>query len=162
MSILVTGGAGYIGSHTCVSLLEKGFDIIVLDNLCNSKESALKYVSQITGKSFPFYRYDLRNMEEVRSVFAKETIEAVIHLAGYKAVGESVKEPLKYYENNLLGTLNLLESMKKYDVRNMIFSSSATVYTGAMGKAPFSNGGSKMMLHRSLASSAEMLSPCKE
>jgi UDP-glucose 4-epimerase len=118
-----------------VSLLEKGFDIIVLDNLCNSKESALKYVSQITGKSFPFYRYDLRNMEEVRSVFAKETIEAVIHLAGYKAVGESVKEPLKYYENNLLGTLNLLESMKKYDVRNMIFSSSATVYTGALDKA---------------------------
>ncbi len=137
MSILVTGGAGYIGSHTCVSLLANGFDIVVLDNLCNSKESAVKYIKEITGKDFPFYRYDLRDIEGVRSVFANEAIEAVIHLAGYKAVGESVKEPLKYYENNILSTLNLLNSMREYGVRNMVFSSSATVYTGALGKPPY-------------------------
>ncbi|MDD4564584.1 MAG: UDP-glucose 4-epimerase GalE [Eubacteriales bacterium] len=135
MPILVTGGAGYIGSHTCVSLLKKGFEIIVLDNLCNSKENAVKCISRITGKDVPFYPYDLRDKESVRSVFEKEAIEAVIHLAGYKAVGESVREPLKYYENNILGTLNLLECMREYGVRNMIFSSSATVYTGALDKA---------------------------
>lgn len=137
MAILVTGGAGYIGSNTCVSLLENGFDIIVLDNLCNSKESTVKYINQMTGKDFPFYQYDLRDIERVRMVFEKETIEAVIHLAGYKAVGESVMEPLMYYENNILGTLNLLECMREHDVKTMIFSSSATVYTGALGKAPF-------------------------
>lgn len=137
MAILVTGGAGYIGSNVCVSLLGKGFDIIVLDNLCNSKESTVDYISRITGKSFPFYKHDLCHMESVRSVFDKESIEAVIHLAGYKAVGESVKEPLMYYENNILGTLNLLKCMDEHDVKTMIFSSSATVYTGALGKTPF-------------------------
>ncbi|MDD2190756.1 MAG: UDP-glucose 4-epimerase GalE [Eubacteriales bacterium] len=137
MSILVTGGAGYIGSHTCVSLLKAGFDIVVLDNLCNSKGSAVKYIKEITGKDFTFYRYDLRDIESVQSVFEKETIEAVIHLAGYKAVGESVRKPLMYYENNILGTLNLLKCMRERNVKKLIFSSSATVYTGALGKAPF-------------------------
>lgn len=137
MSVLVTGGAGYIGSNTCVSLLENGFDIIVLDNLSNSKKSTVKYIGQITGKDFPFYQYDLRDIEKVRSVFEKETIDAVIHLAGYKAVGESVKKPLMYYENNIMGTLSLLQCMGEHNVKTMIFSSSATVYTGALGYKPF-------------------------
>ncbi|HVI42121.1 MAG TPA: UDP-glucose 4-epimerase GalE [Anaerovoracaceae bacterium] len=134
MSILVTGGAGYIGSHTCVCLLEEGFDIVVLDNLCNSDKNVIKYIERITGKSFPFYQYDLCDAESLRTVFEKEDIEAVIHLAGFKAVGESVKEPLKYYENNILSTINLLKVMGESEIKNIIFSSSATVYTGALGK----------------------------
>ncbi|HHU16641.1 MAG TPA: UDP-glucose 4-epimerase GalE, partial [Clostridiales bacterium] len=112
-------------------------DVIVLDNLSNSKKSAVKYIGQITGKDFPFYQYDLRDIEKVRSVFEIETIDAVIHLAGYKAVGESVKKPLMYYENNIMGTLSLLQCMGEHDVKTMIFSSSATVYTGALGEKPF-------------------------
>jgi len=132
MSILVTGGAGYIGSHTCVSLLEEGYNIVVMDNLCNSDKSVLKHITEITGKDFSFYEYDLCDTEKVRDVFKKENIEAVIHLAGYKAVGESVKLPLKYYDNNLFSTVNLLKAMDEFGVRNLIFSSSATVYTGAL------------------------------
>lgn len=128
MSILVTGGAGYIGSHTCVELLEAGYEICVADNLCNSKEESLKRVRKISGRPFPFYKTDLLDREALEEIFKKESIEAVIHFAGLKAVGESVSAPLKYYRNNIAGTLTLCETMEKYDVKNLVFSSSATVY----------------------------------
>ena len=128
MKILVTGGAGYIGSHTCVELLNKGHDVVVLDNLSNSSEVALDRVKQITGKDLSFYEVDLLDIDAVDHVFDKEDIDAVIHLAGLKAVGESVAKPLWYYENNITGTLNLAKVMKKHNVKNIIFSSSATVY----------------------------------
>lgn len=128
MRILVTGGAGYIGSHTCVELLNQGYEVVVLDNLYNSSEESLKRVKQITGKSLTFYHADLLNRETVEAVFSKEKIEAVIHFAGLKAVGESVSKPLEYYHNNITGTLILCDVMRKYGVKNIIFSSSATVY----------------------------------
>ncbi|MBD9009682.1 MAG: UDP-glucose 4-epimerase GalE [Clostridiales bacterium] len=128
MNILVTGGAGYIGSHTCVELLENGYDIAVLDNLDNSCEEALKRVKKITGKDFPFYKVDLLDYEATDKVFAENKFDAVIHFAGLKAVGESVAQPLRYYHNNITGTLNLLDIMNKYNVKKMVFSSSATVY----------------------------------
>ena len=129
MSILVTGGAGYIGSHTCVELLEAGYDVIVADNLSNSSREALLRVERITGKPVPFAEMDLRSAEETDALFAAHPgIEAVIHFAGLKAVGESVRKPLEYYTNNLDSTLNLLRSMAKYGVKNFVFSSSATVY----------------------------------
>lgn len=128
MAILVTGGAGYIGSHTCVELLEAGYEIVVLDNLSNSKFESLRRVKEITGKDFPFYQGDLLHNENIEEVFNKESIDAVIHFAGLKAVGESVEKPLHYYHNNITSTLNLCDVMKKHNVKNLVFSSSATVY----------------------------------
>ena len=129
MSILVTGGAGYIGSHTVVELLNEGEKVIVVDNFVNSKPEALKAIKQITGKDFEFYEVDLRNEEELENVFEEnKDITAVIHFAGLKAVGESVEKPLEYYDNNINGTLVLLELMQKHNVKKIIFSSSATVY----------------------------------
>lgn len=128
MKILVTGGAGYIGSHTCVELLNSGYEIAVLDNLCNSCEKALDRVKEITGKNFNFYKCDLLDYDATEKVFASEKFDGVIHFAGLKAVGESVAMPLQYYHNNITGTLNLLKIMEKYEVYNIVFSSSATVY----------------------------------
>ena len=113
MSILVTGGAGYIGSHTCVELLNSGYDIVIVDNLYNSNEKSLDRVKELTGKDFSFYPYDIRDKENMRKVFENHKIDACIHFAGLKAVGESCREPLMYYTNNLISTLNLLEVMKK-------------------------------------------------
>lgn len=128
MRILVTGGAGYIGSHTCLELLNAGFEVVVIDNLSNSKQESLKRVERLTGKRVTFYEVDLRNKEAVNAVFAANPVEAVIHFAGLKAVGESVSIPLAYYQNNLTGTLNLCEVMAAHGVRNLVFSSSCTVY----------------------------------
>jgi len=128
MKILVTGGAGYIGSHTCVELLEEGYEVVVVDNLANSKKEALKRVQDITGKKLSFFEVDLLNQEKLEFVFSEHKIDAVIHFAGYKAVGESVSKPLSYYHNNITGTLHLCEAMKNYGVKNLVFSSSATVY----------------------------------
>ncbi len=128
LAILVTGGAGYIGSHTCVELLNADYEIIVVDNLDNSKPEALKRVKELTGKEFKFYETDLLDREGLEKVFEENQIEAVIHFAGLKAVGESVALPLKYYHNNITGTLVLCEVMSKYNVKNLVFSSSATVY----------------------------------
>lgn len=128
MNVLVTGGAGYIGSHTAVLLLEEGHNIVVLDNLCNSSLEALNRVKKITGKDFKFYETDLLDYEATNKVFEENKIDAVIHFAGLKAVGESVSIPLKYYNNNITGTLNLLDIMAKHNVKRLVFSSSATVY----------------------------------
>ncbi len=128
MKVLVTGGAGYIGSHTCVQLLEAGYDIVVLDNLSNSSEESLNRVRKITGRDFKFYEADLLDCEATDAVFAENDIDAVIHFAGLKAVGESVSIPLRYYHNNITGTLNLLDIMSKHNVKRIVFSSSATVY----------------------------------
>ena len=129
MSILVSGGAGYIGSHTCVELIEAGYDIVVADNLCNSSEEAVRRVSKIVGKEIPFVKAELCNPDEVEALFAKyPDIDAVIHFAGLKAVGESVQKPLEYYTNNLVNSLVLLNAMRRHGVKNFVFSSSATVY----------------------------------
>lgn len=128
MSILVAGGAGYIGSHTCVELLTAGYEVVVVDNLYNSSEEALKRVEKITGKTVTFYQVDLLDKTALNQVFDKETIESVINFAGLKAVGESVQKPLEYYHNNITGTLNLCDVMRNHGVKNIIFSSSATVY----------------------------------
>lgn len=128
MSILVTGGAGFIGSHTCVELLENGYDIVVLDNFINSKPESLNRIKQITNKDFKFYEIDLLDKDGLETIFAENNIEAVIHFAGLKAVGESVAKPLWYYHNNLTGTFMLCEVMAKHNVKKMVFSSSATVY----------------------------------
>ncbi len=128
MAILVTGGAGYIGSHTCVELLNDGYEVVVVDNLCNSSEESLKRVEQITGKKVTFYQVDLLDREGLTEVFKKEKIDSVIHFAGLKAVGESVSKPLEYYHNNITGTLILCEVMREHGCKNLVFSSSATVY----------------------------------
>lgn len=128
MAILVTGGAGYIGSHTCVELLNAGYEVVVADNLCNSSEEALIRVKQITGKELKFYKVDLLWEKELTEIFQKEDIDMVIHFAGLKAVGESVQKPLEYYYNNITGTLILLKVMTQFQVKNIVFSSSATVY----------------------------------
>lgn len=128
MAILVTGGAGYIGSHTCVELIHAGYEVVVVDNLSNSKEESLKRVEIITGKKVKFYKTDLLDREGLATIFEKETIESVIHFAGLKAVGESVQKPLEYYHNNITGTLILCDVMKEFGVKNIVFSSSATVY----------------------------------
>lgn len=128
MVILVTGGAGYIGSHTCVQLLKSGYDVIIVDNLCNSDVSTISKIEHLGEKNVIFYEYDLCDKEKLAEVFRNEHIDAVIHFAGLKAVGESVKEPLLYYNNNIKSTLNLLDLMEKYHVRKLVFSSSATVY----------------------------------
>jgi len=128
MRILVTGGAGYIGSHTCVELLAAGYEVVVLDNLANSSAESINRVQEITGKKMVFYKVDLLDRQAVSIVFEKETIDAVIHFAGLKAVGESVEMPLRYYHNNITGTLILLEVMGEHGVKNFVFSSSACVY----------------------------------
>ena len=128
MTILVTGGTGYIGSHTVVELQSAGYDVVVMDNLSNSSMKVLDRVEAITGKKVPFYEADIRNREDLEKIFSNEKIDAVIHFAGLKAVGESVQKPWEYYENNISGTLTLLDEMKKHNVKNIIFSSSATVY----------------------------------
>ncbi len=130
MTILVTGGMGYIGSHTCVELLERGMDVIVADNLCNSNPKALDRVEQITGKRPAFYELDVRDAEKLARVFEENRIDAVIHFAGLKAVGESVAKPGLYYDNNLNSTITLCRVMEQYGVKRIIFSSSATVYSG--------------------------------
>ncbi|MBQ3566497.1 MAG: UDP-glucose 4-epimerase GalE [Oscillospiraceae bacterium] len=135
-NILVTGGAGFIGSHTCVELLNDGYSVIVLDNLCNSKEGAIERIKTITGKELKFYKADLLDMKATEKVFAENEIDAVIHFAGLKAVGESVEKPLEYYENNIGGTFNLIKAMKKYNVKKIVFSSSATVY-GVNNQVPY-------------------------
>ena len=126
--ILVTGGAGFIGSHTCVEFLESGYEVVVLDNLSNSKEESLHRVEQITGKSVTFYRADMRDAAALQNIFTEQKIDAVVHFAGLKAVGESVEKPLEYYENNLNGTFVLLNAMRENGCKTIVFSSSATVY----------------------------------
>ena len=128
MAILVTGGAGYIGSHTVVELQNSGYDVVVVDNLSNSSEKALDRVSKITGKPVKFYKADILDREALDQIFDKEDIDSCIHFAGLKAVGESVVKPWEYYENNIAGTLTLVDVMRKHGVKNIIFSSSATVY----------------------------------
>jgi len=128
MSILVTGGAGYIGSHTCVELLNEGYEIIIVDNFSNSKPEVLKRIKELTNRDFKFYEINLLDRDALEKVFTSNDIEAVIHFAGLKSVGESVQIPLKYYHNNITGTLVLCELMEKYNVKRIVFSSSATVY----------------------------------
>ena len=136
MTIFVTGGTGFIGSHTVISLLQSGFDVVILDNLCNSSAKILPRLQQISGKSVPFYEGDIRDREVLRRIFAEHDIDSVIHFAGLKAVGESVAEPMKYYDNNVSGSLVLAEEMARAGVFNIVFSSSATVY-GDPGKVPY-------------------------
>jgi len=128
MAILVTGGAGYIGSHTCIELINAGYEVVVVDNLVNSSEEAVKRVEQITGVKIPFYEADILDREALEKIFDTEKIDSVIHFAGLKAVGESVSKPLEYYYNNIAGTLVLCDVMRGHGVKNIIFSSSATVY----------------------------------
>ena len=128
MKILVTGGCGFIGSHTVVDLLNEGYEVVIVDNLVNSKIDVLDKIKKITNKDVTFYQYDLCDYEKLQEVFSKEKVDAVIHFAGLKAVGESVNKPLMYYENNLFSTINLLKAMKSYNVKKIVFSSSATVY----------------------------------
>lgn len=128
MAILVTGGAGFIGSHTCVELLNAGYEVSVVDNLCNASEESLRRVEKITGKKVTFYKADIRDAEALHTIFEKESVDAVIHFAGLKAVGESVAKPLEYYQNNIAGTITLCDVMRAHGVKNIIFSSSATVY----------------------------------
>lgn len=128
MAILVTGGAGYIGSHTVVELQNAGYEVVVADNLSNASEKSLERVEAITGKKVPFYKADILDRNAMEEIFHKEEIDSVIHFAGLKAVGESVAKPWEYYENNIAGTLVLLDVMRKHNVKNLIFSSSATIY----------------------------------
>ena len=135
-NILVTGGAGFIGSHTCVALLNEGYDIVIADNFSNSKPKALNRIKTITGKDFKFYEVDLLDLEKLEKVFEENKIDAVIHFAGYKAVGESVAQPVKYYHNNITGTLMLIKAMQKFGCKKIVFSSSATVY-GPVNPIPY-------------------------
>lgn len=128
MKVLITGGCGYIGSHTAVRLLESGEEVVIIDNLINSKIDVLDKIKEITGKNITFYQEDLCNLEELRKIFKKEKFDAIIHFAGLKAVGESVEIPLKYYQNNLVSTMNILSCMQEFNVLKLVFSSSATVY----------------------------------
>lgn len=128
MAILVTGGAGYIGSHTCVELLNAGYEAVVLDNLSNSSEKSLERVEELTGKKVTFYKGDILDRAILRDIFQKEQIDCCIHFAGLKAVGESVEKPWEYYNNNISGTLTLVDEMRRHGCKNIIFSSSATVY----------------------------------
>lgn len=128
MKVLLTGGAGFIGSHTAVELLDAGFDIVIADDLSNSSEVVIDRIKQITGRDFPFYKVDVANEAELEQVFKENHLDAAIHFAGYKAVGESVAKPLMYYRNNLNATMSLLSLMEKYSVKKLVFSSSATVY----------------------------------
>jgi UDP-glucose 4-epimerase len=136
MMILITGGAGYIGSHTCVQLLKNGYDIVVLDNFSNSERKVIDLIKQIAGKDFKSYDFDLLNKEQLHTIFNENDIDAVIHFAALKSVPESIAEPLRYYENNITGTLNLLDAIKHSKVKRIVFSSSATVY-GLNNKVPY-------------------------
>lgn len=127
-SVLVTGGTGYVGSHTCVALQNAGYDVVIVDNLCNSEAAVIEKVQSITGKRPGFFCFDLRERDQLRQVFQQHSFNAVIHFAGLKAVNESVSQPLRYYRNNLEATITLLETMDEFDVRNLVFSSSANVY----------------------------------
>lgn len=140
MNILVTGGTGFIGSHTVVKLIEEGHQVTILDNLCNSKVDVLDAIKEITGVKPDFYEADIRNIEALDKIFAENEFEAVIHFAGLKAVGESVAKPLEYYENNISGSLNLYKTMIKYRVFNLVFSSSATVYGDGVSPLKESDG----------------------
>ena len=128
MAVLITGGAGFIGSHTCVELLQAGEDIVVVDNFVNSKPAAVEALKTITGKEFPFYEVDLLDEAGLEQVFQENNIDCVIHFAGLKAVGESVQQPLRYYHNNLTGSLILCRVMERHGCKRIVFSSSATVY----------------------------------
>ena len=139
MSILVTGGAGYIGSHTCIEMINAGYDVVVIDNLDNSSSESLNRVEKITNKAVKFYKEDVRDKEALRKIFTENKIEAVIHFAGLKAVGESVREPIMYYDNNLISTIALLEVMNEFGVKKIVFSSSATVY-GVATEMPLVEG----------------------
>lgn len=139
MAILITGGAGYIGSHTCIEMINAGYEVVVVDNLDNSSAESLKRVEKITGTPVKFYKEDVRDKEALRRIFSESKIEAVIHFAGLKAVGESVREPIMYYDNNLKNTIALLEVMNEFDVKKIVFSSSATVY-GVATEMPLTEG----------------------
>lgn len=139
MAVLVTGGAGYIGSHTCIEMLNAGFEVVVIDNLDNSSSESLNRVQKITGKKVKFYKNDVRDKEALRKIFTENKIEAVIHFAGLKAVGESVREPILYYANNLESTIALIEVMTEFGVKKFVFSSSATVY-GVAKEMPLVEG----------------------
>ena len=139
MSVLVTGGAGYIGSHTCIEMIEAGYDVIVVDNLDNSSSESLRRVEKIVGKKIKFYENDVRDKDALRKIFTENKIDSVIHFAGLKAVGESVRLPVKYYDNNLISTLYLLEVMEEFGVKRLVFSSSATVY-GVATEMPLTEG----------------------
>lgn len=162
MSILVTGGAGYIGSHTAVELLNLGYDIVIADNLSNSKQVSIDRIKQITGKDLVFVKADLRKYSQVKKIFSQNKIDTVIHFAGLKAVGESVEMPVKYYENNLYTTINVLKAMQEFSCNNFIFSSSATVY-GDPERLPLTEdcrlsatnpyGATKLMIERILRDS---------
>ena len=160
MKILLTGGAGYIGSHTAIELMDAGYEIVIADNFSNSKPESIKRIKKISGKEFPFYEIDVADKAALTGVFANEEIGAVIHFAGYKAVGESVAKPIEYYRNNLDSTLTLLEVMKAFGCKNLIFSSSATVYgapdevpikeTAVVGRCTNPYGWTKYMIERIL------------
>lgn len=135
-SVLVTGGAGFIGSHICVELLQNGFDVIVVDNLKNSREEVLKQIERITGKSVIFYKTDIRERQPLEKIFEKHAIDAVIHCAGLKSVKESIKNPLLYYDNNVYGSIVLIQTMIRFNVKKLVFSSSATVY-GTEAQIPY-------------------------
>lgn len=135
MSVLITGGTGYIGSHTCVELINAGYEVVIADNLYNSKKEVLKRLKTITGRDVRFYEADIRDKKALVNIFENESIEAVIHFAGLKAVGESVEKPLEYYDNNLISTIYLCEVMRQFNVKRLVFSSSATVY-GVAEKMP--------------------------
>lgn len=139
MSVLVTGGAGYIGSHTCIEMIKAGYDVVVVDNLDNSNVEALKRVEKIVGKKIKFYENDVRDKAALAKIFAENKIDAVIHFAGLKAVGESVAKPVEYYDNNLISTIYLLEAMREAGVKRIVFSSSATVY-GVAKEMPLKEG----------------------
>ncbi|XPE66453.1 SDR family NAD(P)-dependent oxidoreductase [Shigella flexneri] len=165
MRVLVTGGSGYIGSHTCVQLLQNGHDVIILDNLCNSKRSVLPVIERLGGKHPTFVEGDIRNEALMTEILHDHAIDTVIHFAGLKAVGESVQKPLEYYDNDVNGTLRLISAMRAANVKNFIFSSSATVY-GDQPKIPYVEsfptgtpqspyGKSKLMVERILTESAK-------
>ena len=139
MAILITGGAGYIGSHTCIEMINAGYEVVVVDNLDNSNAESLKRVEKITGTSVKFYKEDVRDKEALRRIFSENKIEAAIHFAGLKAVGESVREPIMYYDNNLKNTIALLEVMNEFGVKKIVFSSSTTVY-GVATEMPLTEG----------------------
>ena len=144
MAILVTGGAGFIGSHTCVELLDAGYEVVVLDNLSNASEKSLDRVKAITGKEVTFYKGDILDRDILNKIFEKESIDSCIHFAGLKAVGESVQKPWEYYNNNISGTLTLVDVMRQHNCKNIIFSSSATVY-GDPAQIPITEECPKML-----------------
>ncbi len=139
MAVLITGGAGYIGSHTCIALMQNGFDVVIVDNLCNSKKEVIARIEELSGKSVKFYKADVCDADALRDIFKNEDIDSVIHFAGLKAVGESCEKPLEYYENNIISTLSLCRVMREFGVKKLVFSSSATVY-GLSKTMPLTEG----------------------